>query len=160
MKRDPRLQPLSREHHHGLMAIVLVRRLLDSNPSAGRVRVVAQQFVDFHHAALVPHFRHEEDWLLPLLEQGGEVEALRERTLRDHAGLHRLAGELDRAVEQDGDLDAALRRLCDRLEDHIHFEEHELLVAAEQYLSAEDLDRLGRDLAETEATDVLIPGSD
>ena len=78
MKRDPRLRPLSRDHHH---ALALARRATlaatDRNPGAPRDAwdEVVQKFDD----ELLPHFEIEERFLLPVAESklsDDELEAI------------------------------------------------------------------------------------
>lgn len=125
MKRDPRLHGLSSEHHQGL---VLARRLAQGRLDAGELR---RRF----DAELEPHFRVEEDVLLPALETSGEA-ALVARTRRDHAELRAL-------VEKAGGGDAAaLARFAALLNEHIRFEERELFPAAEARVPGAILDRV------------------
>ena len=161
MKRNAALHPLSWEHHSALTAIVLVRRELQGGAPNERLRTIAQEFVAFHRDALIPHFRHEEEWLLPrLLGHLSIDDDLVVGTLKDHVALHRLVFELDVAQREQRDLPAPLTRLVDRLESHIRFEEREVFVRTEACLSAEELDQLGRQLHGAELPPVIIPGSD
>jgi hypothetical protein len=72
MRRHPSLQPLSDDHHR---ALVLARRLrrdstgMDAADLAALSREVQRQF----EAQLEPHFRVEERWLLPALENRGSA---------------------------------------------------------------------------------------
>jgi hemerythrin-like domain-containing protein len=125
MKRDRRLHGLSSEHHHGL---VLARRVAQGRLDAAAVR---QQF----DGELTHHFRMEEEVLLPALEASGEV-ALAARTRRDHAELRDLLAAAERGEP------GRLAEFAALLERHIRFEEHELFPAAEERLSAEQLDRV------------------
>ena len=70
MKRHPSLQPLSDEHHR---ALVLARRLRrDSSGMDGEhLAKLAREVRDEFEAELEPHFRLEERWLLPILEDRG-----------------------------------------------------------------------------------------
>ncbi len=117
VKRDPRLQGLSSEHHQ---ALVLARTL-----ETGRaVPDLAARFA----AELEPHFRIEEEMLLPALAAAGE-ETLVRRTLDDHAAL--------RALVADPASGVAFGR---RLREHVRFEERELFPACEAHLGDEVLE--------------------
>ena len=86
-------------------------------------------------AELEPHFRIEEEHLLPALLASGE-RALVERTLSDHAALR---GHLTAAEAGQGE---RLRAFGAALEAHIRFEERELFPAIEAHVPAEVLDAL------------------
>jgi hypothetical protein len=143
------------------MAVLLTRRVLEARPAVKRMRHLGREFVTFYREALIPHFRHEEEWLLPRLPAADSTsERLVERTLLDHVTLHRLVLFLERAGAGDRELDRSLRILCDALESHIRFEERELFPHVERSLPGTDLDELGLQLQESESADVHIPGSD
>jgi hemerythrin-like domain-containing protein len=134
MKRDPRLRGLSAEHHH---ALVLARRM---------ARLAAGDAVDAGDAAAVgarfdrelePHFRTEEELLLPALRAAGEA-ALAARTEADHAALR---AAMAAARAGDG---AALREFAARLEEHVRFEERELFPRCEERLADDVLDAVAR----------------
>lgn len=123
MKRDRRLHGLSSDHHH---ALLLTRELAQhQGPWApANAAALLQRF----EQELEPHFRVEEELMLPALRAAGEV-ALVERTLEDHAAL--------RALVREG---ASAQRFGERLHDHVRFEEAELFPACEARLSSELLD--------------------
>jgi hypothetical protein len=125
MKRDPRLQGLSSDHHQGL---VLARRIAQGKLDATAVR---QHF----DAELEPHFRAEEELMLPALEAAGESELVA-RTWGDHAALraHLAAAEGGEA--------GRLEAFAALLDEHIRFEERELFPAAEARVPASALDRI------------------
>jgi len=126
VKRDPRLKGLSSDHHHGL---VLARRIATGSVALDEVR---RRF----EAELEPHFRTEEERLLPALLAAGE-RALVERTISDHASLR---GHLTAAGAGQGERLAAFGAA---LEAHIRFEERELFPAIEASVPSEVLDALG-----------------
>jgi hemerythrin-like domain-containing protein len=132
MKRDRRLHGLSSDHHH---ALVLARALASRvEPwSAADGDALASRFL----SELEPHFRIEEEVLLPALRATSAAE-LAERTLAEHEAL-RSALEAARA----GDL-AAARALGHALREHVRMEERELFPACEELLSHDVLDRVGR----------------
>ena len=125
MKRNPRLQGLSSDHHQGL---VLARRVAQGHLAVGAVR---ERF----DAELEPHFEVEEEVLLPALEAAGEA-VLAERTRRDHRALRGLLAGAERGEP------GRLAEFAALLEQHIRFEERELFPAAEARLGEEQLDRV------------------
>lgn len=132
MKRCPALRELSNQHHHGL---VLAKRAMDAAGTAEEGKVwdgIQVRFV----ADLEPHFRIEERWLLPALEQAGEHDLVR-RTLDEHAELRRL-------INQDGM--QAMTEFAELLKQHIRFEERELFETAQQKLHAAELDAFANDM--------------
>ena len=161
MKRDEHLHPLGWDHHAALTSVVFVRKHLDRGADLDTLERIAGQFRTFHAEALVPHFRHEEEWLLPLLfDHVPEDDSMIIRTLVDHVALHRLVKCLDDAEADVEHLTAALRALTDRLESHVRFEERELFPRVEQLLSAASLAALGQKLHTAVAVPVAIPGGD
>ena len=132
MKRDTRLGGLSSEHHR---ALTLARSL------AGRGKVWTQDDAVALGARfdteLEPHFRVEDEVLLPALRRAGAT-ALPERTAEDHAFLR---ASVKAAVAGDGE---AARAFGERLRDHVRFEERELFRACEETLSDDVLEEVAR----------------
>lgn len=125
MKRDRRLHGLSSDHHHAL----LLARELGQHPGPWTSADGAALLRRFEEE-LEPHFRVEEELMLPALRAADEV-ALVERTLADHAVL--------RALVRVGD-EASARRFGERLHQHVRFEEEALFPACEARLSGEVLE--------------------
>ena len=68
MQRDPRLRKLSSDHHH---ALVLARRLTTLAGDARAVEEARETLALAFERELAPHFRIEEDLLLPALHAAG-----------------------------------------------------------------------------------------
>lgn len=113
LRRHPALQPLSREHHAALMVCFQVRKGLHAGIRTERLGAYLHWFITHQ---LAPHFRYEEELVLPLLPTG---HPLREQTLEEHAALR--AGE----QQQDWPADRLLA-FADSLDRHIRFEERVL----------------------------------
>jgi hemerythrin-like domain-containing protein len=121
-KRDPSLVPLSHDHHHGLVRVFRIRQALLAGKDLEREAVVT---CDFFARDLAPHFRAEEEILVPVLRESGAVGAhALSRLVDEHRTLERLVPELSRGV-------AALRDFADLLERHIRREEREIFPAYE-----------------------------
>jgi hypothetical protein len=133
MKRARELVPLSREHHE---ALVLARRACDPARALAEPVALREHLLRRWREHFEPHFRREEDVLLPALQAAGAAEAARE-ALSQHAVL-RDAIERIRA----GDL-AALPDWGAAMHDHVKWEERTLFPLAERVL---DLARLARGL--------------
>ncbi|GAB4352942.1 MAG: hypothetical protein Kow006_17830 [Gammaproteobacteria bacterium] len=146
MKRHPALQPLSRDHHP---ALVQAKRLIGFSGDGDRARAAAESFITFWDEAITPHFREEEEWLLPLvaLRVGEEAEEIRE-TLRQHVVLRRQVMGLRLALQR-GEPPAAidLNALGEALRAHVRFEEEQLFPAAEAALGEEEWAALAEWLA-------------
>jgi iron-sulfur cluster repair protein YtfE (RIC family) len=122
MRRHPKLQPLSDDHHRALVLARKVKRAKDSLP-----KVWAEVRTKFA-AELEPHFQAEEAWLFPMLDGGGEATRA-ERARADHARLRELAG----VTAPDA---AAAAEFAALLESHVRFEERELFPRIEIGLAA------------------------
>jgi iron-sulfur cluster repair protein YtfE (RIC family) len=131
VKRSPELAGLSRDHH---AALVLARRV---GHAAGHddesARVEWQQVTVFFRTDLEPHFRIEEQSLLPALAEAGEG-ALVERTLAEHARLRELSLQSSHACL--GEFSALLHA-------HIRFEEQVLFQKAQKILDSPALTAVG-----------------
>jgi Hemerythrin HHE cation binding domain len=124
VKRDPRLRPLSDDHHRALVLARGAALWAESRSGPGLERAwleVRQRFA----SELEPHFRIEETWLLPSLLAAGEP-SLVARTRADHGTLRRLASGGSEAQE--------LARFAHVLRDHVRFEEREMFPRAEALL--------------------------
>jgi hemerythrin-like domain-containing protein len=121
MKRDPRLRGLSSEHHQ---ALVLARELGSGDA------LLAELQARFARE-LEPHFRIEEEVLLPALRAIGEHELVA-RTEREHAALRQL-------VDRGG-----LAAFAETLIEHVRFEERELFPCCEARLPGEVLAEVAR----------------
>jgi len=127
MKRTPVLQPLSREHHTALTLAKACERAVQSRDEV-LVSETCQRVIRAFSDELEPHFRIEEQSLLPLL-QGPENKLLEQRTLADHQQMRALLGGL----QQNGI--EALDSFGKQLSAHVRFEERELFPALEILLS-------------------------
>jgi hypothetical protein len=137
MQRDPRLRPLSSDHHH---ALVLARRASRAGERCGPTdpETMWRELVELFASELEPHFALEERLLLPALEEAGEVELVA-RARADHAALRACIG-----AAEAGDVCARLRTFGSLLTDHVRFEERRLLEVAQQRLSPGALDAIAR----------------
>jgi hemerythrin-like domain-containing protein len=124
-QRDASLIPLSHDHHHGLVRVFEIRQALRSGEGLERQ---ARLTCEFYQRDLVPHFRAEEEVLLPALRETGALdEAALQRLLDEHRTLEQLAGELAAHVEP-------LLRFADLLERHIRTEEREIFPAYQTHV--------------------------
>lgn len=109
-KRHKALQPLSREHHHGLLLSWKIRSGFSKEIEPERIRIYADWFFENH---LIPHFEIEETHIFPILDSDHE---LVKRALADHRRLKRLFSETENNAK-------TLSIIEEELEQHIRFEE-------------------------------------
>jgi hemerythrin-like domain-containing protein len=131
MRRDPNLVRLSHDHHAGLVLAKRARELAeaaDEQRRAGWAELQAR-FTE----ELEPHFRLEEQGLLPALRAAGQ-DALVKRTLAEHAELRALVA----SVATDAPM-----HFGDALSAHIRFEEGTVFEIAQQVLTPPVLAELG-----------------
>lgn len=135
MKRDPRLRPLSRDHHH---ALALARRAtLAANSGDPRaVRETWDEVVAKFNDELVPHFEIEERFLLPAMRAAGD-ELLVDRILDDHRVIRKL-------IRSGGHDPQRLAEFGERLTDHVRFEERVAFPSAEAKLGSDVLETVGK----------------
>lgn len=126
MRRSQALIELTREHHP---ALVLALRAVTAARDPAKTRELAAALADIFARELEPHFRIEEQLLLPPLRDAGE-HAPAARTLDEHRRLRALAHAAARGDPADL---ASFGRL---LEAHVRFEERELFPLAEAILPA------------------------
>ena len=110
LKRHKALQPLSREHHHGLLLSWKIRTGFNKNIEPERMRTYANWFFETH---LIPHFEIEESLIFPILDANHE---LIKRALAEHRRLKRLFTETENDIK-------TLSKIEEELEQHIRFEE-------------------------------------
>lgn len=127
MKRHPKLQDLSREHHSALQLALKAKRAAMSGDQT-KVETTAVACLAAFFSALDPHFVIEEDSLLPLLVKAGE-DRLVKRLQYDHGELRRLALQLEHADA------ATLLCFAELLMSHVRFEEREMFVVLEAHLA-------------------------
>ncbi len=134
MNRDVRLRGLSSEHHHALR---LARSLLQAATHGALEARDVRRTRDSYDRELLPHFRVEEEVLLPALSLVGEA-ALVIRTWEEH---QRLAAYLERA---EAGHPSALEHFGALLDAHVRFEERELFPTCEAKLPSAVLDAVFR----------------
>ncbi len=135
MKRSEALKPISREHHHTLFVAKEVNDLPDSEAEKAR-----SLLVEYWRTEGSPHFRIEEEVLLPGSNVGGPAEDPEiARMLSDHLEIRR---RMARVQAGDGDI-AEIKAVASMMRDHCRFEERELFPRIEREMSEEELIPLG-----------------
>ncbi|MBU3822482.1 hemerythrin domain-containing protein [Flavobacteriaceae bacterium XHP0103] len=113
LKRHKALQPLSREHHHGLLLAWKIRSGLNKNIAIERIKAYTDWFFKTH---LIPHFEMEEKHIFTLL---GNDNDLVKKALSEHKRLAMLFNQTE-------DTKKNLSLIEEELEQHIRFEERVL----------------------------------
>ncbi len=127
IKRSVQLQPLSREHHEGLLFVWKIRQGLRNGTDVALMGRFVQWFWETH---LDHHFKTEEQVLLPLLPG----DALLARMLDEHQEIEALL-HINQSIPDP----ALLEQIAQQVNDHIRFEERELFPHIEQAITEEQL---------------------
>jgi hypothetical protein len=129
LKRSLALQPLSRDHHHGLALCWNIRKGIKATIELSRIKDYVDWFYVNH---LLPHFAIEESDLFPIL---GNEHQLIKRALTEHHRLKHLFKEERHLLKTFG-------LIKDELEQHIRFEERILFNEIQSVASADQLKAL------------------
>lgn len=128
IKRSVQLQPLSREHHDGLLFSWKLREGLNNNTSIDKLREYTGWYWRHH---IRPHFFQEEKILLPFVP---ESHPLRKQLKEEHDDIKELILSIDKEPDR---LDFI--HLSNLIDSHIRFEEREFFQYLEQHLSEKSL---------------------
>ncbi|MEO6348392.1 MAG: hemerythrin domain-containing protein [Aquaticitalea sp.] len=126
LKRHKTLQPLSRDHHHGLLLSWKIRSGFNKKIEVERIKTYTDWFFMTH---LIPHFELEEQHIFPLLKKDND---LVKRALSEHRRLKRLFNE-------ENEIEKSLSKIEEELEHHIRFEERVLFPEIQKIASEEEL---------------------
>ena len=137
MKRHQQLQPLSRQHHNGLLAAMLLKKGIKK---AADPKEMAAFILDFWQKDLAEHFKAEEDFLLPPLYKTDFEKSLINILLQEHSQLRLYVNKLN---QNSNDIES-IALFADLLEQHIRFEERQFFPTAEKSLSEEQLTEIGK----------------
>lgn len=128
IKRSPELQPLSREHHEGLLFAWKIRQGLKNGTSIERLSDFTGWYWKNH---IRPHFYQEEKILMPLLITNSPLAI---RMNEEHDQIRELVIDIDKEPSRQDFI-----WLSDLIERHIRFEERELFQYLEENLLEEEL---------------------
>ncbi len=138
MKRHPAIQPLSRQHHTALLAVLLLKKGLARQADPALMSQFLQQV---WQQELQPHFDAEEQFLLPLMQP--RLPAVVCDILVHHAQLYGLYREIKTAATASN-----LQSFVELLEKHVRLEERQFFPAAEACLDETALAWLAQQLPE------------
>lgn len=131
IKRHKAMQPLSREHHQGLLLSWKIRTGLSKGISTKRIKAYLDWFYSTH---LVPHFEIEEKLIFPIL---GNDHELVKKAISQHRRLERLFNAAT-------DLEKNIGRIEEELESHIRFEERILFNKIQKVATEEQLETISK----------------
>lgn len=131
IKRHLALQPLSRDHHHGLLFCWKIRSGVKRGIDVNRMKAHAQWFWNTH---LISHFAEEEAIVFPIL---GIENELIQQALGEHAELKKLFSQDEMDYE-------FLNYLQVALEKHIRFEERILFNQIQEAANSDQLAAVDR----------------
>ena len=137
IKRHKALQPLSRQHHFGLLFSWKLRKGFSKNIAPERLQKYATWFFE---EEIKPHFEAEEKYVFTVLEENNE---LIQRALKEHRRLERLFKENDNPKK-------SLSQLEEELDAHIRFEERILFNEIQKVATASQLEKISEIHAEKE----------
>lgn len=137
LKRHVALQPLSREHHHGLLLSWKIREGLKYNIEPERIKKYTDWFWKNH---LQQHFEFEENHIFPIL---GETDKMVKRAKKEHSRLRRLFTTPKQSIEIN------LSLIEEELVGHIRFEERVLFNEIQKIANEEQFATLEKMHQET-----------
>ena len=142
MKRSAALTPLSHDHHQALAVALRLRQATLAEDAVADF----EQFWRGHGQA---HFQIEEEVLLPIWARLGNADSGHvARIANEHLEIRVLALE----IESKPALLSTLRRLGERLQAHVRYEERELFPLIEADLDEDALATLAAAVEEAEAS--------
>jgi len=139
IKRHKALQPLSRQHHFGLLFSWKIRKGFGKNVAPERMMKYANWFYEHE---IGPHFHDEEKYLFPIMEPENE---LVERALKEHRRINRLFHDTE-------DPERSLHRLEEELDAHIRFEERILFNEIQKVATPDQLKKIDEIHSDLEKT--------
>jgi hemerythrin-like domain-containing protein len=137
LHRDQALQPLSRQHHQGLMVSLLLSKGLKKNLTTKPMRDFILQF---WQDDLQKHFEVEEQYLTPIAKSYATLEPLITRMLLEHQQIVLIINRINN--EARAEQLETIKEFADKLEQHIRFEERELFEQIQSTLSAKEMSEL------------------
>jgi len=141
MKRNEHLQPLSRQHHNGLLAALLVNKGLKKEADK---QVIADFILHAWNRDIRAHFALEEEVLIPALQHTALEPALTAQLLDEHKTIRALVEKFESSNFDRETLSA----FAGLLEKHIRFEERTYFPRAEAVLTQKELEAIGAALGE------------
>lgn len=140
MKRNPAIQPLSRQHHVLLLAVLLLRKGIIKKVS---LSVMVTFLNEVWHDVLQPHFLQEEEVLIPLFPQA-ELKEENQTILAEHKEMEQLHLKLNSAAATQDHLE----KFVAMLEKHIRYEERHYFPKIESFANSTTFQQLADKIKE------------
>lgn len=145
LHRDPSLIPLSHQHQHGLAITVLIDRGLKAEPTREKGLELAAKVARLADVELLGHFRVEEAILFPAVRPFLPSGELLDTLVAEHRVMEDLVRRI--AAATDEDRIPLLQEFGTVLHRHIRTEERQLFQQIQAGLDADQLAKLGREIA-------------
>ncbi|MGO2359032.1 hemerythrin domain-containing protein [Mesonia sp.] len=129
IKRHEALQPLSRQHHFGLLFSWKIRKGFAKEISINRMKAYADWFFE---KEIQPHFKLEEEFVFPVL---GPEDPLIERALQEHQEIRALFEDTKEPLK-------SLHILEEKLQNHIRFEERTLFNKIQEAATKNEMEKI------------------
>ncbi|PHR13145.1 MAG: cation-binding protein [Aequorivita sp.] len=129
IKRHRALQPLSRQHHFGLLFSWKLRKGFSKNIDPERLQKYASWFFE---KEIKPHFEAEEKYVFTVLKEDNK---LIHRALKEHRRIENLFKENENPEK-------SLSQLEEELDAHIRFEERILFNEIQKVATASQLEKI------------------
>ena len=129
IKRHKALQPLSRQHHFGLLFSWKLRKGFAKNIEISRLANYSKWF---YENEIKPHFEAEERHLFTILDANNELII---RALKEHREIEKLFNDTANPTQ-------SLSILEDLLQEHIRFEERVLFNEIQLTATQAQLDKV------------------
>ncbi|MDH4229898.1 MAG: hemerythrin domain-containing protein [Nitrospirota bacterium] len=146
VRRDPRLIPLSHDHHVALFRAREVVLAVDGVQPRD-ARELAGTLVVFFDAELARHFEAEERFLLPpFVARVGAEHPLAVELLRQHAEIRALAAALAEGASEkptEAELWDRLKAWSTAITAHVRWEERQWFNAAQEALTEDEMAVIG-----------------
>ena len=140
MKRHKSLIPLSRQHQRALITAQLIKKNAPEYRDLPKTSSEKRSYViQFYYDHLVPHFKAEEEILIPFVEKRSkEFEEINEAIREEHLKIRELILE----IESKNNYIDLMNELGFLLESHVRKEERIWFEKIQNILSEKELDEL------------------
>ncbi len=149
--RTEALQPLSRQHHQGLLVSLLLKKGLDKNAS---IKMMRDFVLKFWLDELHQHFHTEELTLVPFSKKHPKLVPALQQMLAEHQSMLLLVNRINN--DATADLFEPIESFAIELDNHIRFEERELFQELQETLSADELASLKHLLVDVPVYDFCL----
>lgn len=140
IKRNKVLQPLSRDHHQGLiLAQILKKGAPEYKGLPTTIKGKKEYTISFYNSELIKHFKKEEEILFPFAS--GKNKELDEQ-INDIINDHQEISVIVEQVKNLKSVEETLDKLGRLLEEHIRKEERKFFPAIEKILTEDELSEL------------------